>query len=99
MLITQGFEGQIISANNSVPVISVEKSYVQAVPAVVNFLRLGCPSVQVLDIVDRFGDGLHLNFLERFKSSIKELELTGEEFIIEKKSTSFFVKRIETLRI
>lgn len=82
-LIIQSSEGEIVSTTtNSVPVIGMLGSYSAAIPAVINFLRGGCPAVQLVDMVERFGGRLPPDWIQEFVVRMNELSMNEEKFIV-----------------
>ncbi len=98
-IITQSFDGRTFSATSSnAPVICMVNDYTEAVPAVVNFLRFGCPLVQLVDIADRREGKLIDEWFTRFVNRIRCVELNGEEFIITKENVYTFSVTRKTKR-
>ena len=67
----------ILSADQ-VPVIDMLTYYIKYVGMAVNFLRCGCPSVQMMHSYS--GDELDQDRLRKMKSYFKKLELPDEKF-------------------
>jgi hypothetical protein len=91
LILTQDTDGSIITVPaGEVPVIRICTNYKEYVVAAVNFLRCGCPSVQLLVTYTRTLDDDYLNELKEISAL---LQLPKERFIIEEKFPIIVMRR------
>ncbi|MFA6514143.1 MAG: hypothetical protein WCT50_02525 [Patescibacteria group bacterium] len=60
----------------------MKSSYINNVIAAINFLRCGCPAVQLVDTVERTGHQLHSEWMSELKLALTTAQLPEEEFIV-----------------
>lgn len=83
-LIIQSINGHIVTiAAGKSPAIYMEGDYAHYAPAAINFLRSGCPRVQLIDLIEDkdFNEG----FFKKFEKAIRALEIGKELFMISQK--------------
>jgi len=84
-------DGEITIPGNETPLIKMTSdNYCCYIAVIVNFLRCGCPSVQLVDVCNREWDEECFSDLEK---NLKAVQLPKEEFVIEKKFPVMLIKR------
>lgn len=79
LLLTQTICGDAITIlYGQVPVMEIESHIAHNVVGAINFLRSGCPAVQIFDGIH--GDNFDDYDLQRLDEVLKQLEKPGEKF-------------------
>ena len=84
--------GIITIPNGEIPVLQVTGDLVEALPAAVNFLRCGCPKVQLLIVWN--ASGTENTDYAKMKAVLDKTKQANEDFTVSDDFPLFMVERI-----